>query len=356
MQKKWFGPKPKGGVPEPGTVALKDDPFVKAFIELARLLGELVWSFVKLVWIALSTRHNVPVGSVFVAGVLVTLWFAYTHPLPAIPSWGLADPRLQPEQQISFSLPESGVAVAQAAEVPTSLGVNEAVYQITSSAVNGGSTTTGTEQEVFGVDVSEYQGDVDWAKMAQEGVQFAWIRTGSGIHSDPTYADNAAGAASAEILWGPYHHWRPGTGPEQAQILINAIQNGPQPTLRPAVDIEETGNASAVMAYADYIETSLGGVTPVIYTSASAWASLNQEGVEDFTGWAARHPGWVAEYTDDTRQMPTLPLPWQDQVYVHQFSRSLSGPRFGAMSTDLDGDNYLGSLASFLATYGWPKQ
>ena len=62
-----------------------------------------------------------------------------------------------------------------------------------------------------GIDVSHYQGEIDWPKVAQSGeVQFAFIKATDGSSGvDPTFYRNANQAQSAGILHGFYHFMRP---------------------------------------------------------------------------------------------------------------------------------------------------
>ena len=61
-----------------------------------------------------------------------------------------------------------------------------------------------------GIDVSVYQGDIDWEKVAKDGVKFAYIRTGyrgytEGVFSlDTKFVDNITGALKADIPVGCY--------------------------------------------------------------------------------------------------------------------------------------------------------
>ena len=58
-----------------------------------------------------------------------------------------------------------------------------------------------------GIDVSEYQGVIDWAKVAKDGVQFAVIRAGYGRElrqKDKQFERNYAGAKAAGIQVGAY--------------------------------------------------------------------------------------------------------------------------------------------------------
>ena len=65
-------------------------------------------------------------------------------------------------------------------------------------------------QPSLGIDVSRYQGQIDWARVADAGVQFAFVRiggrySGSGAFYDDTYFDaNLAGAVKNGIPVGVY--------------------------------------------------------------------------------------------------------------------------------------------------------
>ena len=57
-----------------------------------------------------------------------------------------------------------------------------------------------------GIDVSEHQGVIDWAKVAKDSVQFAVIRAGYGrelSQKDKQFERNYAGARAAASRWGP---------------------------------------------------------------------------------------------------------------------------------------------------------
>ena len=57
--------------------------------------------------------------------------------------------------------------------------------------------------EVFGVDVSSYQGEVDWPVLAEQGVDFAFIKATEGsLLQDRRFAANWAGAAAAGVRAG----------------------------------------------------------------------------------------------------------------------------------------------------------
>ena len=64
--------------------------------------------------------------------------------------------------------------------------------------------------QYFGVDISEYQGDVDWKKVKAAGISFAFIRVGyrgpgeGTLEADKTAAANLKGAIENGLDVGVY--------------------------------------------------------------------------------------------------------------------------------------------------------
>lgn len=60
-------------------------------------------------------------------------------------------------------------------------------------------------QGIKGIDVSRYQGDIDWLAAAADGVSFAMIKALQGANSvDKCFLKNAEGAAAAGVPFGVY--------------------------------------------------------------------------------------------------------------------------------------------------------
>ncbi len=135
---------------------------------------------------------------------------------------------------------------------------------------------------VQGVDVSEYQGRVDWDALAAQDVRFAYIRAteGSG-HVDVRFADNWAGAAQAGVRAGAYHFFSFDSPAEtQAANFIAAVPVT-ENALPPAIDVELYGVhrrnpppretvTAAVRALSDALEARYG-VTPVLYVTRRSY-------------------------------------------------------------------------------------
>ncbi|MBL8582261.1 MAG: glycosyl hydrolase, partial [Rhizobiaceae bacterium] len=95
------------------------------------------------------------------------------------------------------------------------------------------------QMAVHGVDVSRWQGEIDWVKLRSQGANFAYIKaTDGGDHLDPMFRKNWRAAHAAGLKRGAYHffYWCR-SGSEQADWFI---RNVPRETgaLPPVIDVE----------------------------------------------------------------------------------------------------------------------
>jgi len=95
--------------------------------------------------------------------------------------------------------------------------------------------------QVHGIDISKYQGDVDWPRVRASGISFAFIKaTEGGDHTDARFARNWAGARAAGVPRGAYHYYyfcRPAL--EQAAWFMNHVPRD-SAALPPVLDLEWT--------------------------------------------------------------------------------------------------------------------
>src|SRR5574338_360501 len=69
-------------------------------------------------------------------------------------------------------------------------------------------------ETLFGIDVSYYQGTIDWNAVAADGVVFAWVRVShSTTFLDPQFAATLAGARAAGVHTGVYQYFEPNEDP-----------------------------------------------------------------------------------------------------------------------------------------------
>lgn len=136
--------------------------------------------------------------------------------------------------------------------------------------------------EVRGVDVSHYQGEIDWAVLARQDLDFAYIKATEGAsHVDERFAENWAGATSTPLVVGAYHFLSfESSGEAQAANLIATVPATPG-TLPPVVDLEYYGSYAAdpprraeVQAILDPMLEALAqhyGVPPVVYATQASY-------------------------------------------------------------------------------------
>lgn len=125
-----------------------------------------------------------------------------------------------------------------------------------------------------GIDVSHYQGNINWAQVAEDSqVGYCYIKaTESSTYIDDRYAANIKQARKAGIKAGAYHFFSPTTSPtEQLRNFTNVVKKKEQ-DLIPLIDVEKMtkrGNPKAfrqrLKIFLDGVERHYG-VRPLIYT------------------------------------------------------------------------------------------
>lgn len=98
------------------------------------------------------------------------------------------------------------------------------------SSLMSGRVTTPDDHAIKGIDVSKFQGEVDWATVRASGVDFAYIKaTEGGDRVDDRFAQNWRGARAAGMPRGAYHfYYFCRTGAEQARWFIENVPVDPQ--------------------------------------------------------------------------------------------------------------------------------
>ena len=78
---------------------------------------------------------------------------------------------------------------------------------------------------VRGVDVSHYQGNIDWNKLEAQGIMFAFIKATEGSsHTDSMFQANWENVAQTELRAGAYHFFSfESSGQTQAENFINTV-------------------------------------------------------------------------------------------------------------------------------------
>ncbi|WP_314243647.1 GH25 family lysozyme [Empedobacter tilapiae] len=160
--------------------------------------------------------------------------------------------------------------------------------------------------KTFGVDVSHYQGKIDWTKMHTiyhlYPINFAFIRSTMGTTSiDDTFEDNWKGAKENNILRGAYHFYRPDENSTlQAENFIKKVklENGDLP---PVLDIETLPRTQSMERLVEGIKNWCKiiedhyDIKPIIYTSDKYFEDYLQNHFEGYIIWIANYNFWVQE-------------------------------------------------------------
>ncbi len=96
--------------------------------------------------------------------------------------------------------------------------------------------------EVHGIDVSNHQGEIDWAAVADDGIGAAMIKATEGNdYEDPRFQENWTRSAEAGVLRGAYHFFTLcSPGAQQAENFLAAAPPDDE-ALPPAIDLELIG-------------------------------------------------------------------------------------------------------------------
>lgn len=164
------------------------------------------------------------------------------------------------------------------------------------------------------IDVSRYQGEINWAEVATAGYKGAMLKTVStnrklskradGLYIDPTFERNYAGARAAGLDVGVYYYtYATNKDMVNAELaLLRQAVYGKELTLPVAVDVEDNrlGNLDKqsltdLTAYALHEVEQLGFYAQLYTYTSFAKAHL-------FVGGAALRPYdvWLADYTGKT--------------------------------------------------------
>lgn len=168
---------------------------------------------------------------------------------------------------------------------------------VTEGALAASTFPPSSTPTMMGVDVSAWQGTIDWAKVRASGVEVAMIRASEGSdYVDPAFERNWAGAKASGIAVGCYHYLTAQTVAEaiaQADFFASVV-SGKTPDCLLALDYgggarltdeQLTACASAFLARVE----EKTGYHAMLYTDA--WAAKARYGSA-----LAAYPIWVANY------------------------------------------------------------
>jgi lysozyme len=152
---------------------------------------------------------------------------------------------------------------------------------------------------VFGIDISQYQTDIDWEKLTkEEKIDFVIIRAIAGKDRlDTKFETNWESAKDNKIIRGAYHYYRPDeNSTDQANFFIKNVklEKGDLP---PILDIEKysriqslTSLKNGLLNWLKIVEEHYG-ITPILYTYYNFYISTLSE-----DNRFNKYPVWIAWY------------------------------------------------------------
>jgi lysozyme len=203
---------------------------------------------------------------------------------------------------------------------------------------------------VQGVDVSGYQGPVDWAAAKAAGIAFAFARVSDGTgYPDTEFATNWPALRAAGVVRGAYQFFRPAEDPAaQARIFLAMLSSagGLRPgDLPPVIDVEVTDDTTDatiqahMQAWVDAMQAGTGR-QPIVYASPSFAWHLG-------TGFWS-YPLWVASWGVSC---PALPAGWSSWTFWQKSDVGTVQGIAGAVDLD-EFDGSFGDLVGLAGASG----
>jgi GH25 family lysozyme M1 (1,4-beta-N-acetylmuramidase) len=161
-----------------------------------------------------------------------------------------------------------------------------------------------------GIDISHWNGEIDWPKVAGAGISFAIMKATEGrTYVDTTYAGNRAAAKAAGLVVTAYHFARPdgsaGDAVAEARHFVDNASIAARDIV-PVLDLEVTGGMGRIAltnwawTWLEEVERLLR-VKPMIYSGPYRWSTV----MADTTEFAdAGYRLWLAHWTEEDPWVP----------------------------------------------------
>ena len=190
--------------------------------------------------------------------------------------------------------------------------------------------------EVFGVDLSRYQSDIDFDTIVGQNIQFIFVKATEGrSYIDPFFANNWDESARVGLRRGAYHFFSPNVpARQQAAHFVRHVKLE-QGDLPPVLDFEVTGNQSReqivenLTQWIDVVEKNYG-IKPIIYTNYKLYNKF-------IAGTFDQYPIWIAKYGEKT--------PYLGAIREWQFWQYDNKAQLNGIKTPIDMNVFNGTLA-----------
>lgn len=207
-----------------------------------------------------------------------------------------------------------------------------------------------TEYPVRGVDVSSYQGDIDWNVLSGQDISFAFIKATEGSSFvDECFAKNWEEAHETALYIGAYHFFSfESAGQRQAEHYIETVGDLSESSLPPVIDVEYYDVPSGTDVSAATIRRELGtmievltnyyGRPPILYVTKQTYTDVIKEYFTECPLWVRSvygKPNFVRE----------------DAWCFWQYSNRHRLPGYDGKEPYIDMNVYNGDLAAFISQF-----
>ena len=184
-----------------------------------------------------------------------------------------------------------------------------------------------------GIDISEFQGEIDFEEVRRSGIEVVYIRVGAGEYTDEYFAENYERAKAAGLKIGFYHYVTARSveeGRRQARFFAS-LAAGREPDMRLAMDFEYFGSLSVSQinaiseAYLDEL-TALTRREAVIYSDLSNARNIFSRAL------AEKYPLWAAQYGADE---PSANGKWREWVGFQYTDEGRVGGIYGNVDRNI---------------------
>lgn len=160
---------------------------------------------------------------------------------------------------------------------------------------------------IKGIDVSHWQGNIDWNKVAADGIKFAFIKATEGTTlKDKKFETNVSGANAVGIKTGAYHFARFGSKSEalaEARFFLSVVKkvNLSYPLVLD-LEVNQRNVSKSVLtdaAVAFLRELESAGYFAMIYSGKSFLENcLDESKLNPFALWVARYSSKLGRDAD----------------------------------------------------------
>lgn len=184
-----------------------------------------------------------------------------------------------------------------------------------------------------GIDISEFQGEIDFEEVRRSGIEAVYIRVGAGEYTDEYFAENYERAKAAGLKIGFYHYVTARSvdeGRRQARFFAS-LAAGREPDMRLAMDFEYFGSLSVSQINA-ISEAYLDELTALMKREAVIYSDLSNARNIFSRALAEKYPLWAAQYGADE---PSANGKWREWVGFQYTDEGRVGGIYGNVDRNI---------------------